>query len=1765
MGSWVDAGSGGRARVEGCKGAADGAAAQHTTARAASACVARSPSSSPMTLPSPSSSPLSLFTPLSHHRSPLLSPCPSPSPLRTLDEDAADAAEGLTGERQWGMAGICGAPATMGAEAGVAGGCAPMRWSAASVSMPSLRAAPWEGDGLAASAWLPGCGGRWTPGGAAAWLARDESERWPTNGEWAVGERSARRGAARGGTGTSGATGTANEGGPAVGGKRPATGGGASAGAGWRELAREAEGRGGLWGPRAREVSGAKRGVRGRGRDGSWGGDESGAGSVGGDWAEDVAEGEAEEGRGREKKAKGGRAVGTGEGARLGESSSGADRGVENAGGGGASLERELQEWLGAAVPCAAKRGSSGAGEQPPGTAARADASRAATSGEGASTSGGGVGGDGMAAEQRQAGVSGYGGGNGGTWDEQQEGAGVAAQQVEFRVTAQEQGRRPAAWKPEAKPRQSRQSGSVFGSGEDGLTLESFLRGGRRARARLRGQGAQTWQVDDVAARGVAQSMKAQQVQGGRNGEAEGEEEAEGEGKRDGGGRREMVVELRCCADQRLGHQGGGQGVHEQLQQWRGQRSLCGGAGKGTASHGAGQVHRRGRWDELDVSAAVAALGGAGEAGGRGKERCGGGQEGRGGGGGGEWEGSGARQGGDGVGGGSSVRAGAVQVDGSASPAAPTHALAAPALAAPATAAGMAGVAGVLCWSPPWVAAARGARAVRGSLDVAAAVAALGGTEGLEGGVGEGGAGRDVCMEGVDGGGGGGIGAQGKEMEQEREGGREREAHAMLVEEKRTEKCEEGEQSMGGDGMCGMGGVSAEAAAVHAGRPPSTPPPCTPPHAPPSPPLTATSPASQRPSSPPRPPQGAQAASSGGRGAWEWAGKAAQPQEASSGRAEGALEGGGGGQLAEAGARQGDGGAAVGGGRWKGRGGGRRQHGSVGEVERAFEVAPAHLLALHRWHPSSRDLAVRWAGWLLRRMRKAACPPAPRPLRLLLFSALLSALPRLADSLLSLASPPPASPCHAHSQLLHSAASLLRAVERSRTALPALQWAALQELLPRCHSLLAAAASLHRRTRHGGSVAPHAPAAAAVGLGGGGGAAASTAVPGAAVCSPPHSSSSASPASSAATHATAVLDGAAERGACGGGSGGGSSMDEDGAGRHTGRVEQGSGTRAAGGRVEGSEDESRRGGCERRAGEGWAAPSAAAVAASADVDDACVPVAMASGAHDHARPQPQHTQQHVAAQGNAVGGGALPDTVHALPACTPSQPLDATAPAFSFSSHPAATHALVCVQAPPTLQDAQCDPHTEATPCGAATRQETTVPSFPRFSPFAAAATSPHAAGTPLHVLWAARAAGHRVSRSMDGSSDVASGLSGGARQQFVESRRRQQQAVQACVQALQGGLFSPYGRSAHTAGHAGTSRWRGAAAENGVGRGMGGSGGEGREQAEEEGRRGEGLQEREGNGGARVGGGWEWGGREGGAGGGEGGKGHERSHSLDVDAMAQLCRPLHHAAASPHGAAAGLANGGSERWRRGTGAHHIDPTAPAAASPHAYSPLLPPKSPSPQPKGRFPPFPHDATPSPHPPLAHAHHLSKPPFQPTISPHPAAATWPCAAPSSPGAPHAPLSAHPPTLEAEGVGAAEERAVEEMTSLFSAHFSAPSAPAHRPVCAAPHGATQAQPTPDGTKGCARRTPHPALAGCAAPQAVHATLNAASHPPPCSAAARPPNATGAADSVEFQSTGPEGAGEASPAHETGMAAGGGMGAAVPPKPRSRKKMMSRREWL
>ncbi|CAI5477339.1 unnamed protein product [Closterium sp. Yama58-4] len=1618
-----------------------------------------------MTLPSASSSPLSLFTPLSHHRSPLLSPCPSPSPLRTLDEDAADVAEGPIAERQWGMAGIRGTAAEAGGGVGVAGGCAPMRRSAASVSMPSLCAAPWEGDGLAASAWLPSGSGRWTPGSAAAWLARDESERWATHGEWAVGERSARRGAARGGTGRSGATGTATEGGPAGGGQRPSMGGGASAGAGWRELAREAQGRGGLWGPRAREVGGAKRGVRGRGRDGSWGGDESGAGSVGGDWAEDVAEKEAEEGRGREKKAKGGMvAAGTGEGARVGESSSGAGRADENAGGGGASLERELQEWLGAALPCAAHRGSSGAhmDEQPPGGV---DASRAAACGEGASRSGeGGVAG-GVVGEQQHAGVSESEGRNGGGAGEQREGAGAEAQQVVFHVTAQEQGRRPAAWKPEAEPRRSRQSGSVFGSGEDGLTLESFLLGGRRARAGLRGQGAHTWQVDDVAARGVAQSMKA-------------------------------------------------------------------------------QGHRRGRSDALDVSAAVAALGGVGEAGGGGKE-CGEGRQASGdGGGGGACEGSGATQGrtgAAGVGGGSGVKA-----DGSASAAGPSHAL-----AAPVTVAGMAGMAGVVCWSPPWVAAARGVRAVGGSLDVAAAVAALGGTEGGEEGGVEVGAGRDVCMEGVDGGCGGEEGAPGKEMEQEREGDGRREGDAMVVEEKRTARCEEDEQSMGGDGMCGMGGVGAEAAAPHAGRPPpSTPPPCTPPLAPPPPPLTAPSPASQRPSSPPPLTPGAQAASSGGRGTWEGAGKAAQ-QELRSGQAEGAVKGDGGGQRTEAGARQGDGGAAVGGGKWKGRGGVRRQHGSAGEVERAFEVAPAHLLALHRWNPSSRDLAVRWAVWLLRRMREAACPPAPRPLRLLLFSALLSALPRVADSLLSLASPPPASPRHAHSQLLHSAASLLRAVERSRAALPALQWAALQEVLPRCHSLLSAAATLHRRTRHAGSVGLHAPAAAAAGLGGGVGAAAATAAAAAGVCSPPHSSSFASPASSATPHATVAPDSGAERGACGGGDGGDSSMEVDGAGRHMGGAVQGRGAQADEGRAQGSEDESSGAGCERRAGEGpeWGTPAAAA--AGADGDDACVPVAT-SGAHGHASQQPQHAQQRVGAQGDAAGG-AHPDTVHAPPACTPTHPAGASDPPCSVSSHPATTHALVCVPAPPTLHAAPSAPHTDATPCGEATPREPTMPSFPRFSPFAAAATPPQAAGTPLHVPLAARAAGHQVSHSLDGSSDVASGLSGGARQQFVESRRRQQQAVAACVQALQGGLFSPYGRTAHTAGRAATSRWRGGAAEGGVGRGIEGSGGDGGERARDGGegaRRGEGVEDREGNGGANGGGGGEWGGREGGAGSGVGGNGHQRSRSLDVDAMARLWRPLHHAAASPRGTTAGQTNpiGGSERWKRATAAHPIDPSAPAAASPHAHSPLLPPKSPSPQPKGRFPPSSHNAVPSPHPPLGHAQLLSKRPLQPPISPCPDPATRPCAAPSPPCAPHATLSAHPPALETEGMGAAEERAVEEMTCLFSAHFSAPSAPSHRPACAAAHGSAQGHPAPHGTHGSASHTP----CACTPPS------SAASHPPHATATSAPLH-------VERRCAGAEGAGEGTITPETGTAAGGGMGAAAPPKPRSRKKMMSRREWL
>ncbi|CAI5469880.1 unnamed protein product [Closterium sp. Yama58-4] len=76
------------------------------------------------------------------------------------------------------------------------------------------------------------------------------------------------------------------------------------------------------------------------------------------------------------------------------------------------------------------------------------------------------------------------------------------------------------------------------------------------------------------------------------------------------------------------------------------------------------------------------------------------------------------------------------------------------------------------------------------------------------------------------------------------------------------------------------------------------------------------------------------------------------------------------------------------------------------QMERNLKVASAQLLTLQKWDEGSRDLAVRWAVWLLRLIRKSAPTPPPPSIRLLLFSSILMTLPRIADSLLPLTSLP---------------------------------------------------------------------------------------------------------------------------------------------------------------------------------------------------------------------------------------------------------------------------------------------------------------------------------------------------------------------------------------------------------------------------------------------------------------------------------------------------------------------------------------------------------------------------------------------------------------------------------------------------------------------------------------------------------------------------------------------------------------------------------------
>ncbi|CAI5960417.1 unnamed protein product [Closterium sp. NIES-64] len=160
------------------------------------------------------------------------------------------------------------------------------------------------------------------------------------------------------------------------------------------------------------------------------------------------------------------------------------------------------------------------------------------------------------------------------------------------------------------------------------------------------------------------------------------------------------------------------------------------------------------------------------------------------------------------------------------------------------------------------------------------------------------------------------------------------------------------------------------------------------------------------------------------------------------------------------------------------------------QMERNLKVASAQLLTLQKWDEGSRDLAVRWAVWLLRLIRKSAPTPPPPSIRLLLFSSILMTLPRIADSLLPLTSLPglafsPVSASAAGSvkgsaggsvaeavrQMLRSVCALVGAVERSQVCFSPLHWEILQEPLDRCRSLHA--------SHHGLDLALSAPAEAA--------------------------------------------------------------------------------------------------------------------------------------------------------------------------------------------------------------------------------------------------------------------------------------------------------------------------------------------------------------------------------------------------------------------------------------------------------------------------------------------------------------------------------------------------------------------------------------------------------------------------------------------------------------------------------------------------------------
>ncbi|CAI5487636.1 unnamed protein product [Closterium sp. Naga37s-1] len=165
------------------------------------------------------------------------------------------------------------------------------------------------------------------------------------------------------------------------------------------------------------------------------------------------------------------------------------------------------------------------------------------------------------------------------------------------------------------------------------------------------------------------------------------------------------------------------------------------------------------------------------------------------------------------------------------------------------------------------------------------------------------------------------------------------------------------------------------------------------------------------------------------------------------------------------------------------------------QMERNLKVASAQLLTLQKWDEGSRDLAVRWAVWLLRLIRKSAPTPPPPSIRLLLFSSILMTLPRIADSLLPLTSLPglaysPASASAGGSvkglaggsavsevvrQMLRSVCALVGAVGRSQVCFSPLHWEILQEPLDRCRSLHA---SVSRATAH---AKPTPSAAAAAG------------------------------------------------------------------------------------------------------------------------------------------------------------------------------------------------------------------------------------------------------------------------------------------------------------------------------------------------------------------------------------------------------------------------------------------------------------------------------------------------------------------------------------------------------------------------------------------------------------------------------------------------------------------------------------------------------------